>query len=113
MSQALDEDGHPIETTDFPYTELDQEEPLYSAQDFALAAEAFRRLIVWRYQDGSKNDDGVRIRNIIIDWFALKELHHLSMSQLARKHNLYKQSIGRWVDDFKRAFPHAKTEHMR
>jgi len=119
MNQPIGEDGNPTIAGDFDYDAIDgpadvgDDNNIVSSYDFFMAANILRKLLTWQYQDGIKDPNGKRIREIIVQWLFLKELHHYSMSELARKHGLHKQSIGRWVDDFKRAFPDAKTEHMR
>lgn len=77
------------------------------------AIEVLRIMLQWIWQDGMKNVDGVKIRAIILCWIFLKELRPLSLTQVARGFGLKKQSLGRWVDLFKRQFPDIKTSHMR
>jgi hypothetical protein len=47
------------------------------------------------------------------NWFLIKELQPLSLTQLARMYGKDKQSLGRWVDDFKRRFPGLRNCHMK
>lgn len=44
----------------------------------------------------------------MIMWVFLPEVRAMNMSQLARGYGLHKQSLGRWVDKFKKEFPHIK-----
>lgn len=68
----------------------------------------------WTYQSPSHtNTDGIAIRTIVQNWFLIKELQPLTLTQLARMYGKDKQSLGRWVDDFKRRFPGLRNCHMK
>lgn len=121
-----DEIGHdesgPVEVENFDYDRVDQvvfgfEQPAdlskLSREDMERGIACFRALMQWIWQSGSKNPDGLKIRAIICCWIFLSELQSLTESQMARGFGLKKQSLGRWVEHFKRAFPSIKTPHMR
>lgn len=72
-----------------------------------------RGLMAWTYQNGSTNMEGKAIRNAIIEWLVLPQLRHLTLTQISKAYGKHKQSLGRWVDDFKRTFPTVKTVHMK
>lgn len=82
-------------------------------EDLDCAITALRSLLQWVWQDGSNNEDGVKIRGILVCWIFLKELRSISLTQMAKGYRLKKQSLGRWHDDFKETFPTIKTPHMK
>lgn len=119
---AYDESGElvPVQQPDFdeidrnafdfePESDLTELSP----QEMEAAIKVMRAILQWVWQSGMRNPNGVKIRSIIICWIFLKALRPLSLSQLARGYGMKKQSLGRWVDDFKRHFPAARTVHMR
>jgi len=122
IGQAHNEAGQIEATTDFDYDELDArlfnvrpETDLeqFSAEEMERGLKVFRVLTEWMWQDGMKNSDGLTIRSIIVCWIFLKHLHPLTLTEIARGFGKKKQSLGRWVDDFKRAFPHIRNPHMK
>jgi hypothetical protein len=122
QGMAHDESGALVPTTEFDYDAVDQdlfdirpESDLteLTPQEMEAALKGLRVLLQWTWQSGMKNPDGVKIRAIIMCWIFLKELRPLTLTQLARGYGLKKQSLGRWVDDFKVKFPEARTVHMR
>jgi len=82
-------------------------------RDLEAAQEVIRQLINWIWQDGMKNPEGLNIRAIIVCWVFLPHLHPLNLTELARAFGKHKQSLGRWVDDFKRQFPGIRNPHMK
>jgi hypothetical protein len=103
----------------FPFHELDGdladgEEPLsFTPGEWEKFRRALERIFLWIYQDPHhRNLNGVEIRALIVAWFVVKELHPLSLTQLARMYGREKQSFGRWVDEFKTAFPEVRNCHM-
>ena len=60
-----------------------------------------------------KNPDGVKIRAIICCWIFLKELRSVSETDMAVGYGLKKQSLGRWVEQFKKHFPHIRISQLR
>ncbi len=77
------------------------------------ALKVFSRLLEWIWQNGMKNSEGLTIRAVIACWIFLKHLRPLTLTQMARGFGKKKQSLGRWVDDFKIAFPHIRNPHMK
>lgn len=117
-----DESGHLVSLTEFDYGQIEgnlfgdnPESDLsqFSAAEVDRALQVLRVLLQWMWQNGMKNVDGVKIRAIIVCWIFLKELRPMTLTQLGRGFKLKKQSLGRWVDAFKRDFPQIKTCHMR
>ncbi len=108
-----DDAGEIVASEDFPYHLIDGEEEQPTAQDLAAAAMAMQKVMEWVWQGGPRNHNGFEIRSVIACWIFLKHLHALNLTQVAAMMNKDKQSLGRWVDDFKKEFPAVKTEHMR
>lgn len=102
------EDGHLEPTTDFDYDEIDRSlghtkdlETLSDA-DIDAAAKVITRVFEFVWQNGMKNPEGLQIRATIVCWVFLKHLHPLTLTELARGFGKKKQSLGRWVDEWKR-----------
>lgn len=119
---AFDDAGAKILTTEFPFDELDAAAADGDPSPFAVSPPAavleyrqkiFREGAEWIWQDGMKNPDGVKIRAMIFCWVFLKHLRPMSETELATGYGLDKQSIGRWVEQFKKAFPEIRLVHMR
>lgn len=79
----------------------------------AAGLEAMDKLLKWVWQSGMKNSDGVKIRSIILCWICLKEIRFMTLTDLATGYGMDKQSLGRWVDEFKARFPTVRIPHMR
>ncbi len=124
-------DGHIEPTSDFPFDEIyerdemdrvrgsrssplrdDVEDPL-TPEEMEAALRVFTKLLEWVWQNGAKNCEGLKIRAIIACWIFLKHLRPLSLTEIARGFGKKKQSLGRWVDDFKIAFPNIRNPHMK
>ena len=110
---AAEFDYDAIDRTVFDFRKPDSDLEQFSAEDLERSVKGMQRLCEWIWQTGMKNPDGVKIRAIICCWVILPELRPLTLTQLARGYGLKKQSIGRWVDDFKRVFPRVQNAHMR
>lgn len=118
---AFGENGERIPVANFPFHLLDEvaaEEKGIAAEEFTIAElagaeEAFRRLMTWVWQDGMRNPEGVKIRAIICCWVFLKHVRPCTLTELAARYGMKKQSLGRWVDQFKLDFPDYWTCHMR
>lgn len=119
---AHGEDGRIVPSEEFDYATVEKnlsgrkmdEEDLssFTEEEVDRALKVFQVLLEWVWQNGMKNPDGVKIRAIIVCWIFLKEIRPMSLTQMARGFDLKKQSLGRWVDIFKRKF-HIRTCHMR
>jgi len=119
---AHEEDGHLTGTTDFDFEQVARDLGEWHPEtdlteltsvEMEAARRALKEIARWMYQNGSKNPEGVKIRGIIFCWIFLEELHPLTETQLARGYGMHKQSIGRWIEDWKRCFPDIRTSHMR
>lgn len=114
MNKAAFADGSiPVRFIDFDFSliEPDGEEGAMGVSEVVVGVE---RMVRWVYQDPHhRNLNGVAIRSIIVSWLMLRELQGLTLTQLAGMYGLDKQSLGRWVDDFKRTFPSVRSCHFR
>ena len=77
------------------------------------ACVGFTRLMEWLWQDGMKNSEGLQIRAAILCWVFLSQLRPLTMTQMAAGFGKKKQSLGRWVDDYKRQPDFPRIAHMK
>ncbi len=84
-----------------------------SPEEIEVALKMFRTMVEWQFQNGMSNPNGLKIRAIIVCWVFLERLHSMTLTEMARGFGMKKQSLGRWVDEFKIAFPYLKTEHMK
>jgi hypothetical protein len=115
------EDSRPEATQDFDWGELayrlgeaDEAKFTHGYAQWLRLQQLAEGLARWTYQSPSHtNTDGIAIRTIVQNWFLIKELQPLSLTQLARMYGKDKQSLGRWVDDFKRRFPGLRNCHMK
>jgi hypothetical protein len=121
---AYDDLSQVTQTVDFSYEEIDRrfgvahlhEEQLekLSEADVEKVCEMHRRIWDWVGQDCFKNLDGFNDRSIIAAWVFCSSLkwETKSMTDLAGRFGKKKQSLGRWVDDFKKQFPEV-ANHMQ
>ena len=121
---SYDESGATL-ACEFPYSEveakLDSEGPI-GLLKHQIAEEARReslecqwRIWDWVYDAGPKNLDGFVCRSIIACWVFVAPLRAKTMTQIAADFGKHKQSLGRWVDDFKVRFPEIANhlEHIK
>ncbi len=85
----------------------------FSAIEMDAACKVFTHLVEWIWQDGMKNVQGLQIRASIVCWIFLTQLRPLTLTQMAAGFGKDKQSLGRWVDDFKLSFPRIRICHMK
>jgi hypothetical protein len=137
--QAFDDEGDHVQSVDFDYTAIDQAElekeiEGMSPDDIARAGAAIRALMGWVWQIAPKNRNGLEIRAVIACWIFLEYLRPTKLTTLAemthhvcpkchheidhcpkchKPFDRAKQSLGRWVDDFKKRFPFIKTNNMK
>lgn len=120
------EDGKPVQVTQFDFDAIEKafqsdledfrgevEAGEYSQDDIDRALVVVTRMLKWVWQGGMKNADGLQIRAMIICWVFLKELRPIELTQLAGAFGKDKQSLGRWVENFKEYFPRIRIAHMR
>jgi hypothetical protein len=109
------EDGSRVPVTQFDYDLLDPDVELVqmSQEDVDRGLKVLNVLLNWIFQNGMKNSEGLKIRAIIICWIFLKHLRPMTLTQLATGFGMKKQSIGRWLDQFKTDFRSIRTPHMR
>jgi hypothetical protein len=111
---AHEENGGLVPSQQFDYDSLEPKVELseMSQEDVDRALTVLRVLLLWIWQNGMKNSEGLKIRAIVVCWIFLKELRPMTLTQLTGGFGMKKQSAGRWVDDFKRRFK-IRTPHMR
>ena len=116
------EDGHLEPSCGFDYDEIDrnvfhvapqEDNELFSAEEIDAACAVISRVVEWLWQDGMKNCDGLQNRAVVLCWVFLSQLRTLTMTEMANGFGKKKQSLGRAVDDFKRAFPKIRIAHMK
>lgn len=107
--------GAPIESVDFDFDAVD--EALSSAISPNKAANhptsqhaeaelaALKTILEWVVQKVPKNQNGIEIRATIAAWIFLPYLRTMNLTEIAATVGRDKQSLGRWVDDFKRRWP--------
>ena len=119
---AFAEDGHIEPSIGFDYDSIDrhvfQIEPAndrdrLTPEQADAACQMFRSLVEWLWSDAKKNVEGLQIRAMIICWLFVPEIQSLTLTEMARGFGKKKQSLGRWVDDFKPRFPWLVTCHMK
>lgn len=76
------------------------------------ALEQFRKICSWIYQAPCKDLNGFFCRCAISIWIFIPELRVETLTNVAGSFGKKKQSLGRWVDDFKLQFPEI-TNHMQ
>lgn len=81
-------------------------------EEWKCAWRGVGNVVKWVYQRNSRNFQGIGIRALIVCWVWIPGLHGLTLTQLAGRFKMAKQSIGRWVVDWKLRFPHCVSVHM-
>ena len=112
---ALDDLSKVTATVDFAYDEIDRR--VFGVETSAEEAieeslECQRRIWQWVYQPPNKDMDGFVCRSIVACWVFVPPLRAYSMTDIAGRFGKKKQSIGRWVADFKKEFP-AVAAHLQ
>ncbi len=74
---------------------------------------AVQTLMRWVCLSSLRNPNGIVLRFLIVCWQVLPELHEVQLTGLANMFGKKKQSFGRWVDNFKVAFPWARSPHLK
>ncbi len=119
---AYGEDSHLTPYQEFDYEAVDQsfskdvsefDISKFSQDDIDRTLVVMEVLLKWVAQSGMKRPEGVQHRAVIMCWVFLKMMRPLQLTQLATGYGIHKQSLGRWVDDFKRHFPRIRIPHMR
>ena len=111
-------DGSLTGVTEFPYDEVDRNlsgakeiEHLNASDEKAIRA--VQKVVSWIFQSGKQNDEGYKVRATIAAWRALPQYHHYTETEMAALLGKYKQSVGRWVTDWKKTFPSDRSPHMK
>jgi hypothetical protein len=121
---GYDEESLAVQTVGFDYNAVEEalaeidfaaEIADMKAEELERAFKVIQALMGWIH-NGSLDCRGIAIRSIIVAWLTLPHLRSLSLTQIAARHGMDKQSVGRWVEDkergFKVKFPSVKTSNM-
>jgi hypothetical protein len=116
---GFDENGARVGIAQFDYDQVDQDLTGYfpraekfTTKEIEAAVKVIDRLLIWIWQNGTRHPEGVKIRAIVVCWILLKPLRPFSLTHVSKLYGKKKQSLGRWVDQFKRDFGFI-TPHMR
>ena len=104
---AYDESGI-TQTVPFCYGSLSSElnEAFDESREAIQAAcECNRRVWQWVYQPPNQDLDGFICRCIVACWVFVPQLREYSQTAIAARFGKKKQSLNRWIVDFKREFP--------
>src|SRR5689334_14493304 len=107
---AFAEDGSLTPVVNFDFDEVDRN--LSGAKEIdqpnasdEKAIQAVQKIVSWIFQSGKQNDEGYKVRATIAAWRALPQYHHYTETEMAALLGKHKQSVGRWVTDWKKTFP--------
>lgn len=115
MERHFDDSGSITLTTDFSYAEVDDHLGCPNIDhDYDAILECQRRVWDWVYQE-NKDLDGFMCRCIVVCWIFVPTNRAQTMTYIAGRFGKKKQSIGRWVDNFKLTFPEISKhlQHLR
>jgi hypothetical protein len=103
----FDQEGQPEATVDFPYDEIDRRLSSPESPPIRVDGEGrlLRTILEWVADKVPRHGNGLEIRATIAAWIFLPYLRGYTMTELAAMIGRDKQSVGRWVDDFRRTFP--------
>lgn len=111
-----DDAGAVTLVSDFSYDQVDRDLG-YAPQERDLedACECQRRVWGWVYQPPCADLDGFMCRCIVACWVFVPQLRAETMTYIAGRFGKKKQSLGRWVTEFKIAFPEVSKhlQHLR
>src|SRR5690349_4848877 len=110
------EDNRLIATTDFDFAEVDRrlgtpDDP--QDCDYDRAGAAIRKIVRWQWAGGCTNPEGAICRDTVLAMVFLPEMQAVSATQIAKSLGKHKQSLGRWMADFKKFFPELPSAHFR
>jgi hypothetical protein len=116
---GFNENGERVGIAEFDYDQVEQDlggyfprKEQFTAKEIDAAVKVIDRVLIWVWQNGMRNPEGIKIRAIVVCWILLKPLRPFSLTMISQLYGKKKQSLGRWVDQFKRDFKFI-TPHMR
>lgn len=119
MDQGYDEQGITL-TCDFDWHQVEQDldgdnSNLTSSDAVEAVCECQQRIWEWVYHAPCRDLNGFNCRCIIAVWVFYAPLRCYSMTEVAGRFGKKKQSLGRWMVDFKARFPEiaAHMQHVR
>ena len=109
MDQGYDEAGITL-TCDFDWHQVEQDldgdnSRLANSDAIDAICECQQRIWEWVYHAPCRDLDGFMCRAIIATWVFYSPMRAYSMTEIAGRFGKKKQSLGRWVVDFKIQFP--------
>lgn len=113
MNVGFDEHGL-AETVDFDYDAIDarmgnaltpNQAAVHPNSRNQESIVVLQEVLDWICQKVPKNQNGIEIRATIASWIFLPHLRTLNLTEVSALVGRDKQSLGRWVDDFKKTFP--------
>ncbi len=114
---AFTDSGERTAVVQFPFDEVDRNlSPTQPTDDESLKESAVKfveSLMRFIWQDAKNNPQGLQIRAMIVCWQILEELAPMTETELALGFGMKKQSVGRWVEQFKKEFPHIRSPHIK
>ncbi len=96
-------DRNLVSTSNSPQVSFESEPVELSRDELSIAV--LQVVLDWIIQTVPKNMDGIEIRATIAGWIFLPYLRKSSLTEISALVGRDKQSLGRWVDDFKVRFP--------
>lgn len=115
------DDGSRVPIEHFNYDAIDpaefdiepEELKDFSPANLEDATKLLRTVLTWVWSGGINNIEGLQIRAMIVCWIFLERLKPLTETELAKIFGKDKQSVGRWVEEWKKAYPTVHTPHMK
>jgi len=118
--RKFDDLSQVTQTVEFAYNEIDSrvfgvdaeqdKTTIETALDMAI--ECQRQVWAWVYQPPLKDVDGFLCRATVACWVFVPHLRAYTMTEMAGRLGKKKQSLERWMADFKKQFP-AVTAHLQ
>ena len=116
MEHFFDDLSNVTLTVDFDWASVDEcDVSMTEGNPMEVALEAQRRIWAWVYQPPCEDLDGFLCRCIVASWIFVPQLREETMVHVAGRFGKKKQSLGRWVADFKKVFPEISKhlQHLR
>jgi len=117
--RAWDDNSSATLTVDFDYDQIDRnlhphDPDTCSERAIDAASSVLQRAFAWVWQGDCANLDGLVCRAAVVCWIFVPQLRPYTMTEMAGRLGKKKQSLERWVSDFKVRFPEIKNlQHMK
>lgn len=100
-----EDDGSQTLAVDFSYPELEQLNHRYEFDPIDMACQCQRKVWEWVWQGDCRDKEGFFVRAAIACWIFVPALRDYTLTTMAGRVGKKKQSLGRWIEDFKKTFP--------